>query len=166
MWESEYFQKHVWPAFELAYPTDAHKVQRLAKAGGDSKGIATPRANFALGIFEEMRRHKKIAVPPPPPPPPPPDPHFGIAPRTYNFAPSNNSDPRFCVHGIPGVEKGDDGRWHDKFSRYDDDGRDVDGGRTRTTQVPGLRQADNSDGMGECQLYDGLTAWPDGSYDR
>ena len=131
-----------------------------------------PRSNYGRVLWDiafMAWQDEQVPDPDPPDPPPPdpnPDPHYGIAPRTYNYAPSNNSDPRFCVHNIPGVEKLSDGRWHDKFSRYDDEGRDVDGGRTRLTQVPGLRQADNSDGKGECELYDKLTEWPEGSYER
>ena len=108
---------------------------------------------------------EQAPVDPPIPPTPPVDPHFGIAPRSYNFAPSNGSDPRFCKQS-PGVVVHGDGSFTDIYGSYDEKGLDTTGGRTRYTQVPGLRQADNSDGMPECQLYDGLTAWPEGSYDR
>lgn len=171
MWDSTWFKLEVWPEFKEKYDLDASKVERLAAKGGGPTTINVPQAGFARGIFEEMRQHPRVAPEPPkpqppdPPKPPPVDPHYGIAPRTYNYAPSNNSDPRFCKHS-PGVTINSDGTFRDKYSRYDTDGRDLDGGRTRLTQVPGLRQADNSDGRGECELYDGLTAWPEGSYER
>ena len=77
--------------------------------------------------------------PPPPPPPPPPPSYLKVAPRTYNYAPSNNSDPRFCVHGQPGVVQRPDGLWtDDSGALYDNDGRDTSGRRSRLTQVDGL----------------------------
>lgn len=153
------------------YITTVDKFDK-AKVAKHRQGLSTRTPGSKIGIvawelgYRAWQEEQVPVDPPVPPPPKPTEPHFGIAPRTYNWAQSNNSDPRFCVHGIPGVEKKDDGAWHDIYSRYDDDGRDLDGGRTRLTQVDGLRKADNSDGMGECQLYDGLTAWPEGSYDR
>lgn len=145
---------------------DKSKVYRRRTQGART---TQPQSNIGKVAWELGYRawlSEQVPPQPEPPPPPPSDPHFGIAPRTYNYAPANNSDPQFCVHNQPGVTQSDDGLWHDIYSRYDDNGRDVDGLRTRYTQVPGLRQANNSDGRGECELYDGLTKWPEGSYDR
>ena len=96
------------------------------------------------------------AAPPPPPPPPP-----QIAPRTYNKVPS--ADARFCIAGLT---RGTDGYYHDVFSKYDENGLDADGGRTSDTQVPGLKPANEMDDRGPCDFYDGMTAWPAGSYER
>jgi hypothetical protein len=100
----------------------------------------------------------------PPPDPEPTDPHYGIAPRTYNYAESNNSDPLFCTDW-PGVEDIGDGLKKDKFSRYRE-GRDIDGGRDRLREVPGLNDADSVDGRPICQLYNGLKEWPEESFLR
>ena len=103
--------------------------------------------------------------PPTDPTEPLPDPRFGIAPRTYNWAQSNNSDPLFCKNS-PGVVVNPDGSFADKFSRYDPNGKDIDGGRTRKLMVAGLNASDSTDGRDPCTLYNGLTKWPDDSYLR
>jgi hypothetical protein len=146
---------------------DKSKVSRRRQGARTTQpGSNIGKVAWELGYRAWLQEQAPVDPPPPPPPPPPPvDKHFGIAPRTYNWAPSNNSDPRFCKQS-PGVQVNSDGSFSDIYSRYDEKGQDIDGNRTRLTQVQGLRQADNSDGMGECQLYDGLTAWPEGSYDR
>lgn len=139
---------------------DAGKVRK------ERAGVQRPLPNDSYGrtLVEAIRRGHEAEAPIPTPDPPLPKPPPGavlVAPRTYNYAPSNNSDPRFCVHGQPGVVQRPDGMWTDESGAvYDSDGRDTSGIRSRLTQVPGLRQADNSDGRGECELYDGLTAWP------
>lgn len=97
--------------------------------------------------------------------PPPPDPHFGIAPRTYNYAQANNSDPLFCKNS-PGVTVHADGSFSDKFSRYDSNGKDIDGLRDRKRMVPGLNESNNTNGLDPCTFYNGLTKWPDESYLR
>ena len=95
------------------------------------------------------------AAPPPPPPPP------QVAPRTYNKVPS--ADARFCIAGLT---RSTDGYYHDVFSKYDENGLDADGGRTSDTQVPGLKPANEMDDRGPCDFYNGMTAWPAGSYER
>jgi hypothetical protein len=112
-----------------------------------------------------LKDEHDAAVPsdPPPPPPPPPPPTGPVAPRTYNKVLPNGSDARFCVAGL---SRGSDGLLHDIYSGYDDNGLDVVGGRTKDTQVAGLRQANNMDGRGPCEFYDGMSRWPDGSYAR
>jgi hypothetical protein len=99
------------------------------------------------------------------PPPTPVDPHFGIAPRTYNYAEENNSDPLFCKNS-PGVVVHADGSFSDKFSRYDSNGKDIDGLRNRFRMVPGLNKSNNTNGLDPCTLYNGLTKWPNESYER
>lgn len=123
--------------------------------------LGQPSAKPASKLGQVAWYLAKRLAPAPSPPVPPPVVYKKVAPRTYNYAPSNNSDPRFCVHGQPGVRQRPDGLWEDESGAlYDNDGRDTSGRRSRLTQVPGLRQADNSDGRGECEFYDGLTAWP------
>lgn len=89
--------------------------------------------------------------------PPPPQ----VAPRTYNKVPS--ADARFCVAGLP---KNSRGLPYDAFSAYDENGLDVDGGRTKDTQVPGLKPANEMDGRGSCDPYGSFPPWPAGSYQR
>ena len=96
------------------------------------------------------------AAPPPPPPPP------QVAPRTYNKV-LGGPDARFCITGLT---RGADALWHDPFSRYDDNGLDVDGGRTSDTQVPGLKPANEMDDRGPCDPYGSFPPWPAGSYER
>ena len=143
---------------------DKSKVSRRRQGAKTTQpGSNIGKVAWELGYRAYLQEN--APVDPPPLPEPKPDPKYGIAPRSYNWAPSNNSDPRFCKQS-PGVVVHDDGSFSDIYGSYDEKGLDVTGGRTRLTQVPGLRQADNSDGMGECQLYDGLTEWPAGSYER
>src|SRR5262245_33552008 len=59
------------------------------------QGIVIWELGYRAWLYEQQPE----PTPEPPKPEPPVDPHYGIAPRTYNYAPSNNSDPRFCVHG-------------------------------------------------------------------
>lgn len=89
--------------------------------------------------------------------PPPPQ----VAPRTYNKVPS--ADARFCVAGLPRDHRG---LYVDAFSAYDENGLDVDGGRSRDTQVPGLKPANEMDGRGACDPYNSFPPWPPGSYQR
>jgi len=96
-------------------------------------------------------------TPPTPPPPPPPQ----VAPRTYNKVPS--ADARFCITGLP---KNTRGLWFDAFSAYDENGLDVDGGRTADKQVAGLKPANEMDGRGPCDPYGEFPPWPAGSYER
>lgn len=129
-----------------------------------------PRKFFANTMRKLKDFHDGFVGEPPPPPPdeePPPatDWRYGIAPRTYNYAPSNNSDPIFCKHS-PGVKVNPDGSFEDKYSRYDTNGRDRDGGRDRLRRVAGLNDADNTNGLDPCALYNGMTRWPDDSYKR
>jgi hypothetical protein len=112
--------------------------------------------------------HDAATTEPPPVDPDPPEPnpdHYGIAPRTYNYAEENNSDPMFCKYS-PGVTVHADGSFTDKYSRYDTNGRDVDGGRDRGRMVPGLNKSNNTNGLDPCTLYNDLKAWPDESYLR
>lgn len=101
----------------------------------------------------------------PDPKPPTIDPHYGIAPRTYNYAVENNSDPLFCKVS-PGVTVNTDGSFSDKYSRYDSNGKDIDGLRERERMVDGLNKSNNTNGLDPCTLYNGLTKWPDESYLR
>jgi hypothetical protein len=69
---------------------------------------------------------------------------LNVAPRTYNTVPGG-ADARFCTAGLA---RNANGRLHDVFSEYDDDGRDL-GGRT-DRQVPGLPPANSMDSFGPC----------------
>jgi len=99
-------------------------------------------------------------------PVPPTDP---VAPRTYNEVVQNGftvADARFCTTGLTRNERG---LKFDKFSAYDDDGKDVDGGRSHT-QVPGLPPANAMDNYGPCDSREWMgqtfPPWPPGSYER
>ena len=89
-------------------------------------------------------------------PPPPP-----VAPRTYNKVPA--ADARFCVAGLPHNSRG---LPYDMFSAYDENGLDVDGGRSSDTQVSGLKPANEMDGRGACDPYGNFPPWPAASYQR
>jgi hypothetical protein len=101
--------------------------------------------------------HDAAIVDPAPedPPPPPPPPSGPVAPRTYNTAPGGEPSARFCVAGLP---RNQNGRLHDIYSEYDDDGHDL-GGRT-TLLVPGLKFANEMDGRGPCDPYGSFPPWP------
>lgn len=143
---------------------DKSKVSRRRQGAKTTQ----PGSNIGKVAWELGYRawlSEQAPVDPPIPPQPPVDPHYGIAPRTYNMVLPDGSDARFCKQS-PGVVVHGDGSFSDIYSSYDEKGLDTGGNRTKFTQVPGLRAANNSDGMTECQLYDGLTAWPEGSYAR
>lgn len=124
---------------------------------------AQPRSALGIVAWELGKRAYLQEQAPKPPDPPVPPVGFGVAPRTYNYAPANNSDPLFCKNS-PGVVVHADGSFSDKYSRYDSDGRDIDGRRDRFRQVPGLNQSNNTNGLDPCTLYNGLTEWPAESY--
>jgi len=136
-------------------PTDKAKVDKALA------GILTPRPSSKLGQAAwELARRVASTTPPPPPPPPPPNPTAGVAPRTYNEVPGGQ-DARFCVFGLP--REGN--LYRDRYSRYDENGLDVDGGRSHT-QVPGLKPANEMDDRSACSPYGSFPPWPTGSYDR
>jgi hypothetical protein len=134
-------------------PVDKRKVER--RYAGQATPLPSARlAKAAWRVAAAL--HPLVVVPPPPPPPP-----QNVAPRTYNEVPGG-SDARFCLTGIP---RGPSGYYQDAFTRYDDDGRDIDGGRSHT-QVPGLKPANSMDGQGPCDPYGEFPPWPAQSYER
>ena len=136
-------------------PTDKRKVDR-ALAGQRSMAPSSKLGRAAW----ELARRVATTTPPPPPPPPPPNPTAGVAPRTYNEVPGSQ-DARFCVTGLP--REGN--LYRDRYSRYDENGLDVDGGRSHT-QVPGLKPANEMDDRSACTPYGVFPPWPTASYDR
>jgi hypothetical protein len=138
---------------------DGKQVSRTFDTSRTSARFGKGPASFAVQAvaFTVVDQGAYPHTSPPPPPPPPPS----VAPRTYNKVPS--ADARFCVTGLT---RGADGLYHDAFSRYDENGLDFDGGRSKDTQVPGLKPADEMDGRGPCDPYGPFPPWPAGSYER
>lgn len=99
--------------------------------------------------------------PPPPLPPGPPPPTGPVAPRTYNEVAGGEPSARFCTAGLT---RNANGRLHDIYSEYDDDGRDL-GGRT-SLHVIGLKPANEMDGRSPCDPYGSFPPWPPESYAR
>lgn len=96
------------------------------------------------------------------PPPPPPPPAKRLAPQTYNKG-GAGQDARYCVQS-PGVVKAGPNDWVDEGGfRYDDNGL-CKGGRSGNP-VAGLKPADQMDGRGSCDPYNGMPPWPAGSYE-
>lgn len=79
-----------------------------------------------------------------------------VAPRTYNKVLPGGSDARYCLTGL---SRNAQGFLHDDVATYDDNGL-CKSGRSPDTQVAGLRQANNMNGLPPCQFYNGMTAWP------
>ena len=136
-------------------PIDKSKVARRRA------GIVTPLPASRLGRAAWRVAALLAPVTQPPPPPPPPPPPKKVAPRTYNTAPGGEPSARFCTTGL---SRNTNGRLHDDYSEYDDDGHDL-GGRT-TNQVAGLKPANEMDGRGPCDPYGTFPPWPPGSYER
>lgn len=141
----------------------------LKKTGGKWPAVETLPADMSRwGAWDKLERtlgilafdHDAAAGSDPPPPPPPPPP-AKVAPRTYNTAPGGEPSARFCTTGLP---RNTNGRLHDDFSEYDDDGHDL-GGRT-TKIVAGLKYANEMDGRGPCDPYGSFPPWPAGSFER
>jgi hypothetical protein len=135
-------------------PVDKSKVAR--RYAGEATKL--PSARLAKAAWRVAAALHPLSAPPPPPPPPP----TNVAPRTYNGMPDGTEpNARFCVTGLP-----TEGAYRrDAFTRYDEEGRDVDGGRSNK-QVAGLKPANQMDGRGPCDAYGPFPPWPAQSYER
>lgn len=152
--------------FGTGYVYDAVASQQSTVIGYQTGCVSTANALRAAlpqnkAAFDKFQRtcsilaadHDAGLVPPPPPPsatPTPTPPKPALNPQTYNKG-SNGQDARYCVT-------------HDDGYRYDSGGREIDGRRSGKF-VPGLRPADEMNGLEPCDPYLNFPPWPAGSYE-
>lgn len=122
----------------------------------NNKPSKRPASWIGQAAWELARRE---TVGPNPPPPPPPEPTYvKVAPKVCNKVP-NGSDPRFCMFQPdgslrPGVTRLPNGQYTDESgAKYAADGDGLEESSIRSTDfVPGLKFANDTDGVPYCQL--------------
>lgn len=128
-------------------PVDKRKVsERLA-----GKATKLPSARLARAAWRVAALLTPLVPPTEPPDPIPPK---RLAAQTYNKG-SRGQNARYCTAESGNPDSGG--------FRYNADGL-CEGGRSEQF-VPGLKPADEMDGRGPCDPYDGFPPWPEKSYE-